>query len=284
MRDLAEAVAAAVGEGVRFEGRVAGGDIAEAARAVTASGRELFVKWAPGAAGSMFVEEARGLRALAGAGGCRVPEVIAAGQGFLVLGWIAQGRRGSRWGEGLGRGLARQHRATAERYGFDADNFIGSTPQPNGWGSSWVDLFRERRLGHMHGLLRALGRCPASLGRRLDAVCERLDEWLALPGERPALLHGDLWSGNAIADATGEPVIIDPAVYYGCREADLAMTELFGGFPGSFLDAYREAWPLEPGYDERRDLYNLYHLLNHAVLFGGGYVASAEQVCRRFVG
>lgn len=276
-------LAEALGEPVTLLGPVPGGDIAVALRARTAAGRDLFVKTARGA-GAMFPAEARGLRALAATGGCAVPEVVAVGQGFLALAWVEQGRRDGRWGEALGRGLARQHRATAPEWGFDEDNFIGATPQENGWAATWIELFRDRRLGAMQRRLEQAGRCPASLSRRLDRLRGRLGEWLDLPDERPALLHGDLWSGNALAAADGAPVLVDPAVYFGCREADLAMMELFGGFPRDAFAAYREAWPLAPGYDERRDLYNLYHVLNHALLFGGSYAGSADRTCARYVG
>lgn len=284
LTSLADRLAAALGEPVTLLGRVQGGDIAEALRARTGSGRELFVKCAPGLDGAMFPAEARGLRALAAAAGCAVPEVVAVGAGFLALAWVEQGRRGHAWAEALGRGLAQQHRATASAWGFDEDNFIGRTPQPNGWTASWIELFRERRLGAMHRALEGDGRCPRPLSRRLHLVRDRLATWLDLPEERPALLHGDLWSGNALARTDGMPILVDPAVYYGCREADLAMMELFGGFPARAMDAYLEAWPLAPGYADRRDLYNLYHVLNHALMFGGGYVTSADRLCARYVG
>lgn len=287
---LERIISEALGEPIAIVSRVSGGDINQAARAATRGGGSIFVKWNPRQPRGMFAEEARGLRALREADGCRVPEVLAVGDGaaggpaFLALEWIESGSPAQAHAEALGRGLARQHRATAARFGFHADNFIGSTPQPNAWEEDLVTFFRDRRLGFQHELLRTRGRSSPALDRRLDALRARLHEWLTLPSERPALLHGDLWGGNVMTGPVGEPVLIDPAAHYGCREADLAMTELFGGFPRGFLQAYEEAAPLEPGYEERRDLYNLYHVLNHANLFGGGYAGSAERMCRRYVG
>jgi protein-ribulosamine 3-kinase len=165
--------------------------------------------------------------------------------------------------------LAKVHRTAAPRFGWQRDNYIGSTPQRNGWCEDWREFWIERRVGPQLELARRNGFRVAEppLG--------------SLDGHRPqpSLLHGDLWSGNAGFTAEG-PVIFDPAVYYGDREADLAMTELFGGFPGTFYEAYHAAWPLEPGYEQRKHLYNLYHLLNHLNLFGGSYLGQVESTLR----
>ena len=287
---LERAVSEALGEPTAIASQVSGGDINQAARATIRGGGPIFVKWNPSQPPGMFAEEARGLRVLRDAAGCRIPEVLAVGDGadgapaFLVLEWIEPGSPAADFAEALGHGLARQHCVAAPRFGFHADNYIGSTPQPNAWEPDLVTFFRDRRLGFQQELLRRRGRSTPGLDRRLDKLRARLHEWLALPSERPALLHGDLWGGNVMTGSGGEPVLIDPAAHYGCREADLAMTELFGGFPRGFLQAYDEAAPLEPGYDDRRDLYNLYHVLNHANLFGGAYAANAERICRRYVG
>ncbi|MDO8262983.1 MAG: fructosamine kinase family protein [Gallionella sp.] len=171
---------------------------------------------------------------------------------------------------------------TASRFGFPHDNFIGTTPQPNGWKDDWVDFWREHRLCfQLHlaaqngygGQLQALG------GKLLDM----LPAFFAGYTPQPSLLHGDLWSGNHAFLADSTPVIFDPAPYYGDRECDLAMTELFGGYPTDFYAAYRAAYPLDAGYAVRKDLYNLYHILNHANLFGGGYVRQAEQMMQRLL-
>jgi fructosamine-3-kinase len=182
----------------------------------------------------------------------------------------------------LGRNLARLHRVTARRHGWDRDNTIGSTPQINTPADDWIAFWRERRLSFQLKLAASKGHAA-----RLSASGERLIEKLPAFFEGytpvPSLLHGDLWSGNAAMDADGKPVIFDPAVYYGDREADLAMTELFGGFPHSFYAAYRTEYPLDAGYETRKQLYNLYHVLNHLNLFGGGYGAQAERMIEQLL-
>jgi fructosamine-3-kinase len=176
----------------------------------------------------------------------------------------------------LGAMLAQLHQSRGERFGWARDNYIGSTPQPNGWCERWAQFWRERRIGPQLELAR-------SKGFIIDAgrACDILDAH----EPPPSLVHGDLWNGNVRFLATGKtagktagaPVLFDPAVYYGDREVDLAMTELFGGFPREFYSAYEEAWPLPAGYELRKHLYNLYHLLNHLNLFGGGYLAQVES-------
>jgi protein-ribulosamine 3-kinase len=274
-----------VGESLRLDGAVHGGDINQAFGATTTSGRRFFIKANAHSPRGMFTAEAEGLRALgAVAGGCAVPEVVAVSEepALLVLSWIERGRATQAYWEALGRGLAAQHRATRDTFGFEGDNFIGHTPQPNPSESDWIPFYRDHRIVFQQRVLREKGRCSSSLDRLLDTFCDRMDEWLQTD-EPPALLHGDLWGGNAMADASGAAVIYDPAAYYGCREADVAMTELFGGFDSAFYAAYNEVYPLQPGYPERRDLYNLYHVLNHANLFGGGYASQAEGILRRFL-
>ncbi len=275
-----------LGEPVTLEGSVSGGCINAAVRGRTASGRAIFVKSNDAAPPGMFEAEAAGLRALAAAsGGPRIPEVLAVSEpeSLLVLEWLERGRPGPGYWERFGRELAALHRTTHSHYGFaSGDNTIGSAPQPNPLMTDWLTFFRDHRLDFQRRLLRRKGRCPAALDRALDQVLEQLDRWLDLPDEHPALLHGDLWSGNAMCGAKGEPIIFDPAAYFGCREADLAMTELFGGFDRHLLSAYEEAFPLAPGYPERRDLYNLYHVLNHANLFGGSYASQALSIAKRY--
>lgn len=225
----------------------------------------------------MFEAEAAGLAELAAAGAIRVPRPLACGsdgrQAFLVLEWLDLG--GRRDPAALGRALAGQHRHHAPRYGWSRDNTIGTTPQDNTWHDDWAVFFVERRLRPQFALAATRGRGGLVDAERLLAAVPRL---LAGHEPAPSLLHGDLWGGNAAALASGEPVIYDPAVYYGDREADLAMTELFGGFGPAFLAAYAEAWPLSPGYARRRTLYNLYHVVNHVNLFGGGYGAQAQAM------
>lgn len=234
----------------------------------------------------MFEAEAAGLEALARTGAVRVPRVIGTGTTGSTA-WIALERltlraRDARCDAQLGAALARLHGASAERFGWDRDNTIGATPQRNGWRDGWAEFWRDLRLKPQLELAARNGYrgCIEAAGEKLLACVPALLERHRVD---PSLVHGDLWSGNAAADASGEPVVYDPAVYYGDREADLAMTELFGGFAPSFYAAYRAAWPLEPGYETRRDLYNLYHVLNHLNLFGRSYLVQAKVMVSRLL-
>lgn len=271
---------------VESERPVGGGCIANGSRVKLTDGRSFFVKQSSSLPGGMFVAEARGLEALASEHGPRVPRVEAYSTGevggYIVLEWIEQGERGAGFAEDFGHRLAALHAEhRVDRFGFDEDNYIGSTPQPNGWMDSWHGFVRERRIGFQTRLARENGLLDERDVRAIEAVLGRLESLLPAP-EHPSVLHGDLWGGNYLVDTDGGAVLIDPAAYYGHREADLAMTELFGGFPARFYDAYAEAWPLQPGYRERVSLYNLYHLLNHANIFGGGYVSSVRSVVSRY--
>lgn len=239
-----------------------------------------FVKLNDSTRWDMFDAEADGLRALAGAGAVRVPTPICSGiaedQSFLVLEFLPIIRPTDRTQAELGRRMVRLHRSTSTCFGWHRDNTIGHAPQPNARIDSWAEFFRDRRLHPQ------IERAGAGGYRRINIRGEKLLTRVAtlLRDHHcvPSLLHGDLWSGNAAALPTQEPVIFDPAVYYGDRETDLAMTELFGGFTNAFYEAYREEWPLATGYEFRRTLYNLYHVLNHLNLFGTGYLAQAEQM------
>jgi len=265
--------------------RVAGGSINRCYRWPTGSG-PVFVKVAASAAASMLEAEADGLAELASAHAVRVPRVLACGaagaSAFLALGWLEAGVATGESEERLGLRLAAQHAVIAREFGWRRDNTIGTTPQTNGPMASWPEFFRERRLRPQLTLAvaRGFGALLQDPGERLLAGVVEL-----LKTHRPAasLLHGDLRGGNWLASRDGEPVIFDPAVYYGDREADLAMTHLFGGFGPRFYRAYAAAAPLPPGAGLRRELYNLYHVLNHANLFGGGYAESARGVMERLL-
>ncbi len=285
---VGEAIERVAGAGVTVvaERPVSGGCIADGRRLELSNGDSYFLKRSAGLPPQMFVAEAVGLESLAGSGGPRVPRVAAVHASrrgsFILMEWIAQGSKGSGFARGFGARLAAMHRRReVDRFGFDMDNFIGSTPQPNGWMDSWHDFFRERRIGFQAKLARDRGMIDTALVRGIDGILTRLEELLPAP-EHPSLLHGDLWGGNYLVDDRGEAVLIDPAVWYGHREADLAMTELFGGFPSDFYRSYREAWPLADGYSERMPLYNLYHVLNHVNIFGHGYVSSARAIVSRY--
>jgi len=264
----------------RPQHRVGGGSISECYRWDSRAGA-LFVKLGAAASGAALAAEAAGLEELARTHTVRVPRVLATGHtptaAFLALEWLEPGPRTGVSEQRLGEALAALHAVSAPRYGWSRDNTIGSTSQVNTWSEDWVEFFRERRLRPQ--LERALSGGYAPL---LAAPGERLLESLPrlLAGHSPAasLLHGDLWGGNWFASAGGEPAVFDVAVYYGDAETDLAMTRLFGGFGAAFYRAYEELRPLAPGAEQRCELYNLYHVLNHANLFGGGYVGQARAM------
>jgi protein-ribulosamine 3-kinase len=252
----------------------------------SAGKQRFFAKLNEASRADLFEAEADGLAALASAREVAVPKVVARGddgeRAWLVLEWLELESLHPRAASQLGASLARQHRLAQPRFGWARDNFIGASPQKNGWSDDWLAFWRERRLMFQLGLA-AKHRLPSRMidrGERLAADSEAF-----FRGHLPdrSLLHGDLWAGNAAALAGGAPVVFDPAVYVGDREADIAMTELFGGFPRDFHAAYSEAWPLDDGYRARRDFYNLYHVLNHANLFAGGYVAQAAQSIERLL-
>lgn len=223
----------------------------------------------------VLAAEADGLAALAAAGAVRTPAVIAAGvegdAGYLVLEWLGLARKTGPAGARLGEALARQHLQAGEAFGWRRHNFIGATSQFNTPNGDWITFFREQRLGFQLRLAAEDGHRGRlqELGARLSVELPRFFDGYS---PRPALLHGDLWGGNWGALVDGGPVVFDPAVYRGDREADLAMSELFGGFGPEFYAAYLAHAPLDPGYRVRRDLYNLYHVLNHLNLFGGAYL------------
>jgi len=287
--DLALALAGRFGSPIVGRRPVGGGCISEAQVVELADGRRHFVKSKRAAPAAMFEREAEGLRALEAVGALRVPRGAEAGRAAEVA-WIAMeaiesAPRAPRFWEDFGEGFARLHReGRAERFGFPHDNFLGSTPQPNGWLDDWTEFWRQRRIGFQLRLARERGRSDAELDRLGDRLLARLDDLLAGVDEPPSLLHGDLWGGNFLTGPEGEPVLVDPACSYGHREADLAMTRLFGGFDRRFYAAYEAAWPLAPDHEDRRPLYELYHLLNHLNLFGGGYRGQCLAILRRLAG
>jgi fructosamine-3-kinase len=197
--------------------------------------------------------------------------------------YIEQGSKKSGFQAIMGRQFAQLHRkAQSPRHGWNDPNYLGSTPQPNLWNTDWVEFWRENRLGHQLRLAERNGFSDTSFRRWGENLMDRLDELIGEPREPACLLHGDLWSGNYLADSQGEPVLIDPAAYFGRREADLAMTLLFGGFTSDFYRAYEEVWPLEEGSSNRLEIYKLYHLLNHLNLFGSGYKSGCMAILKRF--
>jgi fructosamine-3-kinase len=284
------------GKPVHLKG-IAGGCIADARVATFTDGSSVFVKRVAGVPG-MFEREAEGLRALSSAAAIRIPDVLAVGSDALVLEMIHEAPRKDDFFEFFGRAFAKMHDQHGPAFGFPHDNFIGSTPQCNApldgpWptlvdeaaviedGSRWPEFFFERRLRFQVKLAAERGH-GHDTARILDRAESLIVELLSASIEPPSILHGDLWSGNYIVDDRGEACLIDPAAYYGHREADLAMTRLFGGFESTFYDAYNEASPLAPGHEDRLPIYQLYHLLNHLNLFGGAYYAQSMRILQRY--
>lgn len=264
---------------------VGGGCINNGGRLRTSRG-DLFLKWNdadryPG----MFEAEAKGLALLADTKAIRIPSVIRTGVAdhhqYLLLEFIDASHRAANFWEQFGVGLAAMHRTTREYAGLDHPNYIGSLPQDNERSESWIDFFRDRRLDPQLRLAVREGKLRSSAATLFEKLYVRLPD--LIPREQVSLLHGDLWGGNVMADDAGLPCLIDPAVYFGHREVDIAMTCLFGGFDPRWLDSYHEAFPLTSGYHERLELYNLYPLLVHVNLFGGGYVSQVEDALRRFI-
>lgn len=285
---VTDAAAMLFGGGVTIAEKrsVYGGDINRSYRLTLSNGARVFLKCNRPENRPFFVSEAAGLDALGKSRTIGVPEPLAIGtdmeqgESFLLLEYLEPAQRVRGYWEVFGRQLAALHRApcpplTGGPFGFPEDNYIGATPQKNTPAASWVTFFRNQRL--MPQILLARDKLDLDTRMRLERLAEHLDDVLPEPAF-PSLLHGDLWSGNTVCGPDGKAWILDPAAYVGHFEAELAMTELFGGFPESFYRAYHEGNPIDCGYSERRDLYNLYHLLNHLNLFGEMYLFSVRQV------
>ena len=285
--DIEANISQATGQAFKINqhSHVGGGDINTALK-ISGSGHDYFLKLNRAQLLDMFDAEADGLRDLAAAHAIRVPQAICTGvsdsQAYIVLEYLPMGGSGRGVMSTFGEQLAQMHQHTSERFGWHRANTIGSTKQINTWCDDWLDFWAEHRLGFQlqlaqrHGLNTRIIQQGEKLQTHLDAF---------FTGYQPqaSILHGDLWSGNYGIAATGEPVIFDPATYFGDREADLAMTELFGGFGGEFYAAYNAAWPLDAGYKVRKTFYNLYHILNHFNLFGGGYGSQAGSMIDRLL-
>jgi protein-ribulosamine 3-kinase len=251
---------------------------------ISTSGGDFFIKWNDSAEADMFEAEAKGLALLKQAGALPVPEVIGQGQvegrPFLLLEYLDSRTPHKDYWQALGQGLAQLHATTQENYGLDYNNYIGRLPQHNEPLPGWVDFFIQRRLEPQLGLAYYNQQVDKTFLERFRKLYPQLKELLV--EEPPALLHGDLWSGNVMTGPKGAAWIIDPAVYYGHREAELAFTRLFGGFDPAFYSAYQEAKPMENGYEERFDIYNLYPLLVHVNLFGAAYLSGVQQTLNRY--
>jgi fructosamine-3-kinase len=257
---------------------VGGGDINSAYK-LQAEGVIWFIKLNRADLQDMFAAEAAGLEELAATGTVRAPAPLWFGrfqrQAYLVMEFIDLKSSGPQGLSLFGRQLAQLHRLRQPWFGWGRDNTIGSTPQFNTKHADWVEFWRKERLGRQLQFAAENGYIGA-LQSRGERLLARLDSFFTEYQPQPALLHGDLWGGNVAADSQGNPVLFDPACYYGDREADIAMTELFGGFCADFYAAYQEEYPLDVGYKTRKTLYNLYHILNHLNLFGSGYLGQAK--------
>ena len=292
---LAETLTGMLGEPTHDAQGIGGGYVSAVAR--ISAGRERYVvKWLteapslPSGWPSPFAAEAYALQQIEAANAVRVPHVITQANAqnncptFILLEWIEEHAQADRKaaGETLGQQLAALHRGTANAFGWEQHNYIGLAPQPNAWNTSWTQFWVDQRLGAQMDLLQKAGRLSPQRAQWLDRLIARLPEWIDDHAVQPSLLHGDLWGGNWLIDSNNMPVLIDPAAYYGDREAELAMCHLFGGFPPQFFHAYDEAWPPASGRDERIPLYQLYHLLNHLLGFGESYGAQVDRVLRHY--
>ncbi|MBO5550524.1 MAG: fructosamine kinase family protein [Lachnospiraceae bacterium] len=288
---LAEAIRDIFGEGVAIIDRrsISGGDINAAWALILSDGSKVFMKSNRLENQDFFRAEAEGLEAISSCNTIKTPGILGRGTdgaiSFLLLEYISGGRRRTDFFTEFGRELAALHSACASRftggrrYGFRNDNYIGAGYQKNTGEDSWIAFFREYRLELQ--FKKAEAYFDQGDVRRINRLLERVDELLIEP-ESPSLIHGDLWGGNYMEGNDGSAWLIDPAAYVGCAEADIAMTELFGGFHMDFYSGYYEVRPKLSGYEERRDIYNLYHLLNHLNLFGGGYLSSVRAAVRKY--
>lgn len=291
-QSLNEAIQYVLGENCMMlnRRRVSGGDINEAYCLELNTGQMLFLKENRKENLDFFSTEALGLQALKSTQTISIPEVYARGvdgnRSFLLMEWITSGYANTEYWKELGCQLAKLHQAntkdwTAKTFGFIEDNYIGSTRQINVSNDLWSTFFKECRL--IPQIQMAFSRMSEEQRELLNRVADRSAEILVEP-KQPSILHGDLWQGNVMCDEQGHPWLIDPATYVGHAEADLAMTECFGGFPPAFYQSYQQHFPLQPGYAQRKDFYNLYHMLNHLNLFGSSYLSSVLSIARKYAG
>lgn len=269
--------------GIPFENvqqRSVGGGCINTTYVLSDDTRQFFVKTNRAELIDMFEAEFAGLNEITQSNTIKAPQPICFGDdgslAYLVMEYLPTGGGDSQSAQKLGHNLAAMHRVTQDNYGWFRDNTIGSTPQINQTSDDWVTFWRDKRLAFQLDLAAQKG-FRGRLQQKGELLLTKLESFFSRPPPA-SLLHGDLWSGNYAVTQAGEPVIFDPAVYYGDREADIAMTELFGGFPAGFYAAYNDAYPLDQGYTVRKTLYNLYHIINHLNLFGGGYGGQAERM------
>ncbi|MGI9228914.1 MAG: fructosamine kinase family protein [Gammaproteobacteria bacterium] len=279
--EIAAAISETTGKQADITGQrvIGGGSINHARQISLGDGRRYFVKTHPASHlyPGMFETELLGLQRLHQAGSIRVPRPLVAAESFIVMEYIEQGEPAADWQGRIGKALALLHKNTQQaKFGFDINNYLGTTPQINNWTDNWPSFWRENRLNRQLQLYADKTTADDPLLSMGEAVADKLQAILADCEEPAVLLHGDLWSGNAFADTDGNPVIVDPACYYGQREAEIGMMRMFGGFDKACDAAYNEVWPLQAGAERRITLYRLYHELNHLNLFGSTYYESCR--------
>lgn len=266
---------------------LSGGCISDAYKVTTIDGSNFFLKYNSFASNDMFIKEANGLKELAKANAIRIPDVLSFDEDYILLEFITTGSRKKNFFEDFGRSFSEMHKYTSNEFGFYEDNYIGSNPQKNipdeKEKTNWVRFYFNKRILFQYHLAENLGNSTDALRKGISKLEDKIEDIIGGSEEKPSLLHGDLWGGNYIVDENGNAVLIDPAVYYGHREADLGMTKLFGGFSSEFYRAYNETFPLEDGYDYRENIYKLYHVLNHLNLFGGGYYSQALSLIKFYI-
>jgi len=280
-------IKAAIEDQIISQHSVSGGCINDAKIVITQSGKSFFVKTNINSPKDMFLKEANGLRELAKANVIRIPKVIYSADNFIIIENILPERKSKSFWENFGRNFARLHKFTAQSFGFYENNYIGSTPQRNipteTETVNWTEFYFNKRLLYQYKLAEKNNYASEELRKSISQLEKTIHIVLMDCNAQPSLLHGDLWSGNFITDETGNACLIDPAVYYGHREADLAMTKLFGGFDGRFYSAYNEEYPLAEDFKYRENIYKLYHVLNHLNLFGSGYYQQAVSLIKYYL-
>ncbi|MGA8263243.1 MAG: fructosamine kinase family protein [Ignavibacteriaceae bacterium] len=285
--ELKKKIEERIGTEIISSNSVSGGCIGNACKLKTTSGKNYFLKFNDFSLNNMFIKEANGLSELSKANAIRVPDVILAEKSFILLEHIEIAHPGRNFFENFGRKFAGLHKYNSDSFGFFEDNYIGSTdqiniPAENGKGN-WTEFYWNKRILFQYKLAEKNGYVTSELQDGIKKLESKIVEILSGSEEKPALLHGDLWSGNYMSDENGNACLIDPAVYYGHREADLAMTKLFGGFDNKFYSAYNEANPLKDGWRYRENIYKLYHVLNHLNLFGRGYYSHAVALIKSYL-
>lgn len=276
-----------LGKKIKSFSSLSGGCISDAYKLVTDNGSAFFLKYNSGSSYDMFIKEANGLKELSKANSIRIPEVLSFNGDYILLEFISSGNKKKNFFEEFGRKFAEMHKYTAIEFGFYEDNYIGSNPQKNiseeKEKTNWVNFYFNKRILYQLQLAEKIGNSTSELRKGISKLEEKIDGIIGGCSEKPSLLHGDLWGGNYMVDENGNAVLIDPAVYYGHREADLGMTKLFGGFSTEFYKSYNETFPLDDGYEDRENIYKLYHVLNHLNLFGGGYYSQAISLIKFYI-